>query len=194
MYASVKRSLTLLGVAERLAAGELDADGVDATSRPCRAGRCRTGSCAPGPSWSSDRALSVKATASAGLANSLVAASCASKPARSVPEALAIAVARRLALGVSAVISASVSYQTPTSALPKSGLSFSVVGVDDHQVEDLAGDLRGIEHLRGVRAARGSPTSSGFQVTTAVTSGVSKAATMSASEVLTTLTSRLGHA
>ena len=64
---------------------------------------------------------------------------------------LAHRLARRLAGVAGSCISAIVSYQTPTSALPKSGLSFSVSVLTTMHVDDLAGDLAGIEHLGRAR-------------------------------------------
>ena len=81
-----------------------------------------------------------------------------------------------------------VSYQAPVSALPKSGLSFSVSVFTDSVSMISPGIL--LESKTGV--APGSPFTSincGFQVTTAVTSGDLKAPTISASEVLTTVMS-----
>ncbi len=39
------------------------------------------------------------------------------------------------------------SYQAPTSALPKSGFAVERLGVDHHQVDDLAGDVGAVEEL-----------------------------------------------
>ena len=81
-----------------------------------------------------------------------------------------------------------VSYQMPTSALPRSGLSFSV-SVFTTSVSMIS---PGILLESNTSVAPGSAFTSiscGFQVTTAVESGDLKAPTMSASEVLTTLMS-----
>jgi len=83
-------------------------------------------------------------------------------------------------------IRASVSNQAPTSALPSAGLALSV------SVETVIRSWisLGIFELSNtiVPVFLTSP-SCGFQVTTVFTSGVAKALTMSASEVLTVFTS-----
>ena len=61
-----------------------------------------------------------------GVANKCVVASCASKPAGSVPEALAIAARAAFAAASLRSMSAIVSYQAPTNALPSFGLAASV--------------------------------------------------------------------
>ena len=84
---------------------------------------------------------------------------------------------------------ASVSYQAPTSALPKAGLSASVSVLTT--IRSMISP--GICELSNSSVAPGmaaTSDSSGFQVTTFWTSSVPEnTETMSASEVLTTLTS-----
>ena len=116
-------------------------------------------------------ALWVKASASAALSNSLVEASWPSNPARSVPEAFAIASLAALPSAPSAFIFAMVSYQMPTSALPKSGLSFSTAVLTT--IRSMISP--GICEESNTFLASGEPRISetiGFHVTTAVTSDV----------------------
>ena len=69
--------------------------------------------------------------------------------------------ARRAASPVSFAISPIASYQAATSALPKFGVVRERLGVDHHDVDDLAGDLRGVEDLLGVRGRRRSRRGAG---------------------------------
>src|SRR5580658_5438226 len=69
------------------------------------------------------------------------------------------------------------------------GIVLDGLGLHHHQIDDLARDLRGIEDLSASGFFRTSLTC-GFQVTTAPTSPVLKAATISASEVFTRVRSR----
>ena len=85
-------------------------------------------------------------------------------------------------------IAAIVSYQAPTSALPKRGSSSASV-----LTTSMSMISPGIIDESNTGLTSGSActsASSGFQVTTAVASSLAKAATMSASEVLTTVRSR----
>jgi hypothetical protein len=72
--------------------------------------------------------------------------------------------------------------------LAEIGVGLERGGIDHHQIEDLARNIGEGEHRVGARLPFISE-SCGFQATTALTSGVAKAATISASEVLTVLTS-----
>ena len=66
------------------------------------------------------------AKASLGVANNLVVSSCAWKPARSVPEALAMCSRAALLAAFFAFINSTTSNHAPVSALPRAGLSLRV--------------------------------------------------------------------
>jgi hypothetical protein len=111
-----------------------------------------------------------------------------SKLARSAPDSLAICSRAALPSGVWAVVRAMVSYQMPVRALPRFGLAFraSVLTIRPSRISP------GIFELSKTSVAPGiffTSDSCGFQVTRALVSAAPKAATMSASEVLTVLTS-----
>ena len=109
-----------------------------------------------------------KAEASEALANSFVAFNCASKPARSVPEALPMAVRAAMPFSPGSVMMDMVSYQMPARAFPKSGLSFSTPVLATIRSMISPGILELSNTLWALFSARISETS-GFQVTTAVT-------------------------
>ena len=110
------------------------------------------------------------------------------KPARSVPEALAIDSSAAVAFASFACISARVSYQAPTSALPSFGFALRVALLTTIRSRISPGILleSNTSEVFGIPM---TSASCGFQVTVEVTPGVANAATMSASDVLTTLMS-----
>src|SRR6266403_23124 len=114
-------------------------------------------------------ALLVKATASDGLSKSLVVASWASNPARSVPDAFAIASLAALPSAPAEFILAMVSYQMPTRALAKLGLSFRTAVLTTIRSMISPGICDESKTLLASLDARISATI-GFHVTTAVTS------------------------
>ncbi|MOA28974.1 hypothetical protein D3C78_1499570 [compost metagenome] len=90
--------------------------------------------------------------------------------------------------GVSAAMVAMISYQAPASALPKAGLSLRVALLTTIRSMISPGIWLESNTLETPGVAATS-ASSGFQVVTALTSSLAKAATRSASEVLITLRS-----
>ncbi len=110
------------------------------------------------------------ATAEAGVQYMKVVASWLLKVGRSVPEALAIAVSAAVASGVLACISASVSYQAPTSALPRSGFSFSTLVLTTIRSRISPGVLLE-SNTSELSLSASTSESCGFQVTVAVTAG-----------------------
>lgn len=94
-----------------------------------------------------------------------------------------------LAVSPSPAMSAMTSYQMPVRALPKSGLSFSTAVFATRRSMISPGILDESNTSWAPGVFRISETM-GFQVVTAVTSGVLYAATMSASEVFTSVMSR----
>ena len=86
-------------------------------------------------------ALVVNARASLGVANIRVVSSCASNPARSVPEAWAMAVAGGLAPRRRALHQRHRLVPGADQRLAEGRVVLQRLGVDHHQVDDLAGDL-----------------------------------------------------
>jgi hypothetical protein len=118
-----------------------------------------------------------------------VVASWALKPARSVPEAFAMLSRAAVVFASLPCISAIVSYQAPTSALPSFGLAFSTSLLTIMRSRISPGVLLE-SNTSVVFGTAVISDNSGFQVTTEVTVGAANAPTMSASDVFTTLMSR----
>src|SRR3982074_700875 len=117
-----------------------------------------------------------------------VVLSWVSKPARSVPDNFAIASRAALPLSDWSFIRAMVSYQIPTSALARLGLSFNVSVLMTRRPSIPPGIL--LESYTSVAPGLAFRSRRwGFQVTPAVVSGDFAAGTISAFEVLTVLIS-----